>query len=133
VRPRLITDQAVSSTAATYADYRPPLDPISRQAINQDHHSAWDVSAETRAPEFYFPAPAVDADEDDEDADDVPEVVLWAALVTSPPEGTTVPDLVADTGMSRPWVYLRLRELADRGQVIQVSRGRWRAAASDDA
>jgi hypothetical protein len=79
----------------------------------------------TRAPEFSLPAPAADAD-------GAPEVVLWASLVTSPLEGTTVPDLVAETGMSRPWVYLRLRELADRGQVIQVSRGRWRATASDD-
>jgi S-DNA-T family DNA segregation ATPase FtsK/SpoIIIE len=42
-----------------------------------------------------------------------------------------VPDLVAETGMSRPWVYLRLRELADLGKVIQVNRGRWRAVASD--
>jgi hypothetical protein len=33
-RAYLITDQAVTSTAATYADYRPPLDPISQQAIN---------------------------------------------------------------------------------------------------
>ena len=120
-RAYLITDQTVASIAATYADYRPPLDPISQQAINQDR---CDVSAETRAPEFYFPAP------DREDADDAPEVVLWAALVTSPPEGTTVPDLVAETGMSRPWVYLRLRELADRGQVIQVS-SRTLASPSD--
>ena len=75
----------------------------------------------------------MDADEDDEDADDAPEVVLWAALVTSPPEGTTVPDLVAETGMSRPWVYLRLRDSPTEAQVIQVSRGRWRAAASDAA
>jgi hypothetical protein len=111
-----------------YADYRPPLDPVSQRAIDQDHYSAWDVSAETRAPEFCLPAPAVDADKD---ADDAPEVALWAALVVAPPEGTTVPDLKTETGMSRPWVYLRLRELADQGQVIQVSRGRWRAAARD--
>ena len=37
------------------------------------------------------------------------------------------------TGMSRPWIYLRLRELAERGQVIQVSRGRWRAVSGDNA
>jgi hypothetical protein len=124
--PTLITDQAVASTAATYADYRPPLDVISQQANNLDHYSTGDVSAETRAPEFSLPAPTADAGA-------APEVVLWAALVTSPPEGTTVPDLVAETGMSRPWVYLRLRELAERVQVIQVNRGRWRAAQSDTA
>jgi S-DNA-T family DNA segregation ATPase FtsK/SpoIIIE len=120
-RAYLITDEAVAGTAAMYADYRPALDLISQRALDQDH---WDVSAETRAPEFCLPAPTADAG-------DAPEVVLWAALVTAPPEGTTVPDLVAETGMSRPWVYLRLRELADQGQVIQVSRGRWRAAASN--
>jgi hypothetical protein len=35
------------------------------------------------------------------------------------------------TGMSRPWIYQRLREFADVGQVIQVSRGRWRAVNGD--
>jgi hypothetical protein len=28
--------------------------------------------------------------------------------------------------MSRSWVYLRLRELADAGQLTRVDRGRWR-------
>jgi S-DNA-T family DNA segregation ATPase FtsK/SpoIIIE len=35
------------------------------------------------------------------------------------------------TGMSRPWIYLRLRELAEQGQVTQVIRGRWRAVTDD--
>src|SRR6202035_1380712 len=38
-RAYLITDQAVASTAATYADYRPTLDAIYQQAINYDHYS----------------------------------------------------------------------------------------------
>ena len=42
--------------------------------------------------------------------------MLWVALVLAPEEGTTVPDLMTATGMSRPWIYLRLRELAERGQ-----------------
>ena len=46
-------------------------------------------------------------------------------------DGITVPELMEATGMSRPWIYLRLRELADMGQVIQVSRGRWRAVIDD--
>jgi len=33
-----------------------------------------------------------------------------ATLVVAPLDGTTVPELMAETGMSRPWVYLRLRE-----------------------
>jgi hypothetical protein len=32
------------------------------------------------------------------------------------------------TGMGRRWVYYRLRELADAGQVVQTVRGNWRAA-----
>jgi hypothetical protein len=126
-RAYLVTDQAVAGTAAMYADYRPPLDPISQRALGQDTHPGWDVYSERDVPTAYASAPVAD-DADDADA---PEVILWAALMVAPPEGTTVPDLVTETGMSRPWVYLRLRELADRGQVIQVSRGRWRAIPSD--
>jgi hypothetical protein len=42
-----------------------------------------------------------------------------------------LPDLMTATGMSRPWIYLRLRDLAEQGHVIQVSRGRWRAVTDD--
>jgi hypothetical protein len=122
-RAYLITDQAVAGTAAMYADYRPPLDSISRQALDQDTHPDWDVYPERDVPMSYASAPVA---EDDTDA---PEIVMWAALVLAPLDGTTVPDLMAETGMSRPWVYLRLRELAEQGQVIQVSRGRWRAVS----
>ena len=133
-RAYLATDQAVASTTEMYADFPPRLDLISQQAAAQDPHSGdvypkRDPYSERNRPAWHFPAPVAD----DEDPDDAPEVVLWAALAIAPPEGTTVPDLVAETGMSRPWVYLRLRELADRRQVIQVSRGRWRAAPSDTA
>ncbi|HEV7830142.1 MAG TPA: hypothetical protein VGP04_15095, partial [Pseudonocardiaceae bacterium] len=59
--------------------------------------------------------------------DGAPMGILWAALSLAPDEGVSVPELMNATRMSRPWVYQRLRELADRGQVTQVSRGRWRA------
>jgi hypothetical protein len=62
-----------------------------------------------------------------EHAEAGPEVLLWTALILAPDEGATVPDLMTATGMSRPWIYLRLRDLTDQGHVIQVSRGRWRA------
>jgi hypothetical protein len=52
---------------------------------------------------------------------------LWAALSLAPDQGVSVLKLMNATRMSCPWVYQRLRELADRGQVIQISRGRWRA------
>ena len=56
---------------------------------------------------------------------------MWAALSMASAEGATVAELMTATGMSRPWVYQRLRALAERGQVVQVSRGRWRAAGGD--
>jgi S-DNA-T family DNA segregation ATPase FtsK/SpoIIIE len=61
------------------------------------------------------------------------DIMLWTALVLAPMDGTTVPDLMNATGMSRPWIYLRLRDLAEQGHVIQVSRGRWRAVTDDTA
>jgi hypothetical protein len=56
-----------------------------------------------------------------------PEAILWAALSLAPDEGTSVPELMTETGMSRRWVYYRLRELAATGRAIQVARGQWRA------
>jgi hypothetical protein len=68
-----------------------------------------------------------------ESGGDGPDTLLWIALMPAPQDGTTVPDLMTATGMSRPWIYLRLRDLAEQGQVIQVSRGRWRAVTDDTA
>ena len=114
-RAYLLTDQVVEAAANHYADYRPPLDPISQRAAEQNHDPERTVvppDADTMTAEY---------------AEDGPDVMLWAALVIAPLEGTTVPDLMTATGMSRPWIYLRLRDLAAEGHVIQVSRGRWRA------
>ena len=41
--------------------------------------------------------------------EDGPDIMLWSALVIAPPEGTTVPDLMTATGMSRPWIYTPTR------------------------
>jgi S-DNA-T family DNA segregation ATPase FtsK/SpoIIIE len=120
-RAYLLTDQVVEAAANHYADYRPPLDPISQRAAEEDHD-----------PERIVVPPDTDI-MTAEYAEDSPDVMLWAALVIAPPEGTTVPDLMTATGMSRPWIYLRLRELADEGHVIQVSRGRWRAVTDNTA
>lgn len=111
-RAYLMTDEAVSATAARHAMLRPSLDEVSRRAIVAT------IQIPTQDP----PAkPEADA----------PEEMLWAALSLAPDEGMPVPDLVQYTGMSRQWVYLRLRELLSRGDVIQVSRGRWRAVSGD--
>jgi DNA-binding transcriptional ArsR family regulator len=52
--------------------------------------------------------------------------VLVHTLRAAGPGGRTIGELKAATGMSRSWVYLRLRELADAGQITRVDRGRWR-------
>jgi FtsK/SpoIIIE family len=120
-RAYLLTDQVVEAAASYYAVLRPPLDPASLQAVDQDIHLERTVVP-----------PETDTATVDGVAD-APDILLWAALISAPPEGTTVPDLMATTGMSRPWIYIRLRELAEQGHVLQVSRGRWRAATGDTA
>ena len=59
--------------------------------------------------------------------------MLWAALSLAPDTGTAVADLINATGMSRPWVYLRLRALTSRHQAIQVSRGFWKATGEHES
>jgi FtsK/SpoIIIE family len=114
-RAYLVTDQAVTETAGHYADLRPPLDDVSRQVVEQQRHEGQLSTS---------PAEVVNRPDG---GDNTPEAILWAALSLAPDEGTTVPDLMDATGMSRPWIYLRLRELVEQGHVIQVSRGHWRA------
>jgi hypothetical protein len=117
-RAYLVTDQAVEATAAHFADFRPPLDDVSQRAIEGEP-----------SPERTVASPATTT----EIAVDGPDAMLWVALVLAPGEGTTVPDLMTATGMSRPWIYLRLRDLAEQGHVTQVTRGRWRAVTDDSA
>jgi hypothetical protein len=118
-RAYLVTDEAVAYTASSYAYDRPTLDETSRQAL--DGRDDWGP------PDAPDDEAVVGSDADD----DQPEAILWVALSLAPDDGITVPELIEATGMSRPWIYLRLRELADMGQVIQVSRGRWRAVIDD--
>ena len=37
-RAYLVTDEAVEAAASQYADFRPPLDAVSRQAVEEDHY-----------------------------------------------------------------------------------------------
>jgi S-DNA-T family DNA segregation ATPase FtsK/SpoIIIE len=125
-RAYLITDQAVADTASRYADPRPPLDETSRQAI--------EGRGNAEPPELDESTDSPDSPTDSDDvssAEGAPEAILWAVLSLAPADGATVPDLMDATGMSRPWIYLRLRELAEERRVTQVSRGRWRSANGD--
>jgi hypothetical protein len=121
-RAYLVTDDAVSDTASQHAEARPALDQVSRRATEE--------RAETHPGSPEPPASPEHADSAGRatgDAGHAPETFLWAALSLAPGDGITVPELMDQTGMSRPWVYQRLQDLARNGQVIQVSRGRWRA------
>ncbi len=129
-RAFLITDEIVASTARAHAELRPDLDEVSRQAIDEEDATEAAATATGEADETQGSSSNAEAKR--ADANDEPEAILWAALSLAPDEGNTVTELMAATGMGRSWVYYRLRGLAERGQVIQVSHGRWRAAGGDD-
>jgi hypothetical protein len=125
-RAYLLTDQAVSDTASRHAELLPELDDVSRRAIEERAQIRPDSSAQPTSADH-----ANDTTRVPDDARGNPEAILWAALCLAPTQGVTVPELMNETGMSRPWTYQRLQDLARRGQVTQVSRGRW--SAIDDA
>jgi hypothetical protein len=121
-RAYLLTDQVVTETAAHYADHRPELDSESLRAI--DSASRQHMPSRDSGPAAgNSQAPA-----------DAPETVdtLWLALCAAPPEGTEVSELMRMTGWKRTKLYRNLREHADAGRAIQVSRGRWRARTPEE-
>jgi hypothetical protein len=120
-RAYLVTDQAVTDTAAQHATIRPALDEVSQRSIAE--------RAQTRPDEPGQPAGREHEDSNGNATDDdrdAPEAILWAALSLAPEEGISVSGLMTATGMGRRWVYYRLRELADAGRAIQTVRGTWR-------
>ena len=118
-RAYLLTDQTVADTAARHAPTRTALDEMSRDAL-----------ARALTPSTEDPLDTPETVHEHEDND--PETVLRTALSLAPDEGISVPDLVAQTGMSRRWVYYRLRALAAHGTVTQTARGLWRARRDHD-
>jgi S-DNA-T family DNA segregation ATPase FtsK/SpoIIIE len=118
-RAYLLTDDMVRATASRHAENRPVLDEISRQAIANARTA--DAQRASGGHE------GANGTEHESDAVGAPEAILWAALSAAHEDGISVPDLMIATQMSRPWVYLRLREMASLGQVTQVSYGRWQA------
>ena len=126
-RAYLLTDQAVAETANRHAALRPELDEVSRRAVAE--HGPADRPRPDSPPDspaqFEGAEPFTDGPTGSHQGID-PEAILWAALSLAPDEGTSVPDLVTETSMSRRWVYYRLRELAAAGRAVQVTRGQWR-------
>jgi hypothetical protein len=126
-RAYLLTDQAVADIAAQHAAFRPALDEVSRHALDERAQ----VHPDTPAHEPSSDHTGVPADAHGDPGRDR-EMSLWLALTLAPEQGVTVPELMSQTGMSRPWVYQRLQDLSHSGQVIQVSRGRWRASTTTE-
>jgi len=114
-RAYLVTDDDVTQTAARYAASRPVLDEVSLRAIRAASDPPENTDDRVGSP----PEPATAED------------ALWSALCMAPDEGTEVGVLLTLTGLSRPTLYRHLREHAQAGRAIQVSRGRWRARSTD--
>jgi hypothetical protein len=129
-RAYLITDDDVQDAVARYAATRPRLDSTSRLALDAGppppgpqpsgnpspgHRAARPDDAGTGEP--------LTADEPQD-----PDAILRRALSAAPAEGIPVGDLITATGMSRRWVFYRLRQFAADGYAVQTIRGHWRAA-----
>jgi S-DNA-T family DNA segregation ATPase FtsK/SpoIIIE len=119
-----LTDDHVHAIAYRWTKHRPILVTPSQEAA--DDHATGTVLE----PAKVIPSPRnANSETRNETAADAS---LWIALSTAPPEGITIPGLMAATDMSRPWVYKRLAAHHRAGRTIQVTRGHWRAAAHED-
>jgi FtsK/SpoIIIE family len=124
-RAYLVTDNDVTRIVAYYGPRRPPLDNVSRTALDRGPAAAEPV-------QWYLKnAPRV-ADEpgDPPDSPDSSslEDVLWEALCDVPEDGADVAELMRMTGLGRSAVYKYLALLAGQGRAVKAGWGRWRAA-----
>jgi S-DNA-T family DNA segregation ATPase FtsK/SpoIIIE len=124
-RAYLLTDQVVAETAARYATSRPGLDAESQHAIRTANDLP-DSTADSPAGDIQ--GPEVSHSAGDQSGPSGADEALCLAL----DEGTDVGELLRLTAMSRPTLYLRLAEHAKAGRAVQVSRGRWRAVATEE-
>jgi S-DNA-T family DNA segregation ATPase FtsK/SpoIIIE len=128
-RAYLVTDDDVARVTAYYGPHRPPLDGVSRAALNPGPANVEPV------PWYLKNAPSV-ADEPGNAPGSIdissPEDVLWDALCDVPEDGADVGELMRATGMRRSTVYKYLAQLAEQGRAMQVGWGRWRAAHPED-
>jgi hypothetical protein len=125
-RAYLLTDDVVAETAARHAPTRAELDEVSAQAI-AGRAQLHPESLPAEPAQGQQPGPCGD----DAAGQDAPEVILWAALVTAPPDGVSIAELVIATAMSQRWVHYRLRALAEAGHAEQVRRGIWRTISRE--
>ena len=126
-RAYLVTDDDVFGITARYGQRRPPLDDVSRGALDRrpSEPNRWghDGDAQSDPGEPGGPPEGYDVDR--------PETALWAALCVAPNDGAEVAELMRATGLGRSTVYRYLAQFAEQGLAVQVGWGRWRAIARD--
>src|SRR5271165_4420413 len=110
-RAYLLTDEQIARHAAQHAHGRPEL-----SASGPDMPQTAPGSPQTAG---YPPARG--------HYHDGPETALWVALAGAGPDGISVGELLAVTGMARPTLYRHLQAHVRAGRVVQVTRGYWRA------
>lgn len=117
----------MTDAVARYAPARPQLDTISRLALTEGPPASQPPAEPS--PDHYAAAPD-DAEPPGDGAagQQDPDAILRRALSAAPDEGIPVSDLITVTGMSRRWVFYRLRQLAADGYAAQTVRGHWRTA-----
>jgi S-DNA-T family DNA segregation ATPase FtsK/SpoIIIE len=121
-RAYLLTDEVVAYTAAHFSGVRPVFDTESRRAIDYAHRARAQSPVGTPAPG----SPPETAPEGKTDS------ALWQALCEASAEGQSISELMRITGWKRTKLYRHLREYAEAGRAIQVSRGYWRARAAGE-
>jgi hypothetical protein len=122
-RAYLVTDEMVTDTAAHYSNVRPVLDAESRRATDYAHRTR------AQSPDS---APSAGSPPETADEPETTDSALWQVLCAAPPEGWATSELMRITGWKRTKLYRHLREYAEAGRAIQVSRGRWRARAIEE-
>jgi S-DNA-T family DNA segregation ATPase FtsK/SpoIIIE len=119
-RGYLISDDQVTHHARQHAHNRPRQTPVWPQRDSGWLHTAseWPLQAEQVAARGTY--------------EETPESALWAALRAAGPQGASIADLMAASGMGRSWVYARLREHNQANRAVQVIPGSWRATATQN-
>lgn len=126
-RAYLLTDGAVARAASSYAALRPLLDDVSAAAVEQRVQARPDQPGDQATPRH--PDTATGQLRGDQDT---PGAMLWLALCVAPAEGASIADLMSSSRMNRTTLYRHLIDHVRAGRATQVSRGHWRAAATED-
>ena len=122
-RAYLVTDEAVADTAAHYSGIRPVLDEESRRAIDS---ARW---TRAQSPDSGA-APAIHGKQKRRRKQ---RTTRSGKRYAQPrPKDGQRRELMRITGWKRTKLYRHLREYAEAGRAIQVSRGRWRARATEE-